>query len=281
MPTARLLAALLSLPLCAALAEGPAAAPEKPALKLYRLDCGAIRADDLNDFSDTLAYPGQSMRLVDSCYLIQHGNSFLLWDTGLGLEHLGKRLDGPDAKEEALSQTIADQLKKLGIAPERITEVGISHYHYDHTGQAFQYAWARLLLGKGDAAALREAKGERAKPLEHWLSGKGKLDEVEGDRDLYGDGTVILLNLAGHTPGHHGLLVRLPKTGPVILSGDAAHFRENFVPGGIPAWNTSRAESLASLERLRALIANTKATFVIQHDARDVEKLPAFPRAAE
>src|SRR5262249_38997676 len=85
----------------------------------------------------------------------------------------------------------------------------------------------------------------------------------------------------GHTPGHHSLLVKLPQTGPVVLSGDAAHFRENYDSDGVPAFNFDRAQTIASLERIKKIVANTKATFIIQHDARDVGKLPASPESAK
>jgi len=69
--------------------------------------------------------------------------------------------------------------------------------------------------------------------------------------------------------------------GAVIITGDAAHFHENFDSDGVPWANYDRAQTIASLERLKKIAANTNATVIIQHDARDVEKLPAFPAAAK
>ena len=275
----RLLACVTGLVLLSGVNRAIAA--DAPAVRLWRLDCGQIRVDDLNDFSDTWAYGGKSMRLIASCYLIQHGSSYLLWDTGLPESDLGNPLDGPGAKEESLGVTLTAQLKTLGLTASQITDIGISHYHYDHTGQAQDFPAARLLLGKGDVEALRQPGNPRAKPLAHWISGDGKLDAVEGDRDVYSDGTVVMLNLPGHTPGHHGLLLKLAHTGYVLLSGDVAHFHENYESNGLPAWNTDRAQSLASMERVRGIIAHTGAAFIIQHDPRDVAKLPAFPKAAD
>jgi N-acyl homoserine lactone hydrolase len=67
----------------------------------------------------------------------------------------------------------------------------------------------------------------------------------------------------------------------VILSGDLAHFKENYDTGGVPSFNTDRAETIASLDRVKKIAANMKATFIIQHDARDLDKLPVFPTAAK
>ena len=73
---------------------------------------------------------------------------------------------------------------------------------------------------------------------------------------------------------------QISYVGIVLITGDLAHFRKNYDTDGVPPFNTNRAESLASLDRVKKIAANTKATIVIQHDARDVGKLPAFPASA-
>jgi glyoxylase-like metal-dependent hydrolase (beta-lactamase superfamily II) len=116
--------------------------------------------------------------------------------------------------------------------------------------------------------------------LKHWIDGGGKVEPLATDKDVFGDGTVVVLYTPGHTPGHHSLLVKLPKMGAVILTGDAAHFHENYDTGGVPSFNYDRAQTVASLDRIRKIAANMKATVVIQHDARDVSKLPVAPESA-
>jgi len=91
----------------------------------------------------------------------------------------------------------------------------------------------------------------------------------------------MVLRTPGHTPGHQSLLVKLPQTGNIILSGDAVHFRENYDSVGVPAFNYDRAQTIASIERIKKLVATFKANLIIQHDARDIDKLPAFPAAAK
>jgi N-acyl homoserine lactone hydrolase len=98
---------------------------------------------------------------------------------------------------------------------------------------------------------------------------------------VFGDGSVIVLRMPGHTPGHSCLLVRLKDTGPVLLSGDLVHFRENYESNGVPSFNVDRAATVASIERMKQIVANLKATVIIQHDMRDIGKLPAFPAAAK
>jgi glyoxylase-like metal-dependent hydrolase (beta-lactamase superfamily II) len=271
---------LVSLVICAAVEAADSAAKPVP-VKLWRLDCGAIQESNLDYFSDSYAYVGKSIRLSAGCYLIKHGDTYMLWDTGLPIEDLGLPLEGPRATGETLSKTLEAQLATLGVAVKQIEIIGISHYHFDHVGQAKHFPQARLLMGKEDIKALRVPGSERAKPLAHWLGGAGSLEEVAGDKDVFGDQTVVMLDLPGHTPGHHGLLVRLAKLGNVLLSGDVAHFTQNYVNNGVPAFNVDRAQSLASLDRFKSIAKNLRATVVIQHEASDIGKLPAFPAFAE
>jgi glyoxylase-like metal-dependent hydrolase (beta-lactamase superfamily II) len=225
-------------------------------------------------FSDTYAYPGVKLPFVFSCYLVKHGNDYMIWDTGFGA----------NAGETAPKMTLPEQLAKLGVKPGQVKYVGISHYHGDHIGQAGSFPDATLLIGKGDwdlLVAGKQPEGVSGAPLKHWLSEGGKVEPLALDKDVFGDGTVMVLYTPGHTPGHHSLLVKLAQTGPVILTGDAAHFHENYDSNGVPSFNHDRAQTIASIDRIKKIAAGMKATVVIQHDARDVSKLPAFPESAK
>nr|WP_156349107.1 MULTISPECIES: N-acyl homoserine lactonase family protein [unclassified Sphingomonas] len=263
------------------LTMGQASAPKAADVELWRLDCGGVQVNDLNAFSDTLAYTGRTKRLVASCYLIRHGGDYMLWDTGLPEAVLGKAPNNSEAMSPVLTTTIKRQLARIGVAPEKIGRVGISHYHFDHSGQAAGFPGATLLIGQGDIDALKAGKpGTSAEPLKPWFGGGSRIEGVAGDKDVFGDGTVTMLAMPGHTPGHHALLVRLKGKGPVLISGDTAHFRENYDSNGVPPFNVDRAQSLASLDRFKRLAGNTKATVILQHEAGDVAKLPAFPASA-
>ncbi|MEO8546651.1 MAG: MBL fold metallo-hydrolase, partial [Burkholderiaceae bacterium] len=162
--------------------------------------------------------------------------------------------------------------------------VGISHYHGDHTGQVGSFPKATLLIGKGDWDVLSDPKpnpAANAAPFANWISGGGKVEPQQLDKDVFGDGSVVILNTPGHTPGHHSLLVKLPKMGNVLITGDLTHFHENYESNGVPSFNTSRTQTLASLDRFKKIAANLKATVIIQHDQRDVGKLPPFPASAK
>ena len=265
----------LAMGVCTVLAL-PAAA-QSPEVTLTRLECGsdpAASPRDIGRFSDTMAYPGQKRQFTFSCYVIRHGDDIMVWDTGFV----------PGSNPQAPKASLADQLATLKLSPDQVKYVGISHYHADHTSQLPSLPKATLLIGKGDWDAInapKPAEGVNAAAFTHWISGGGKAEPVTGDKDVFGDGTVIMLNTPGHTPGHHSLLVKLRDKGAVILTGDLAHFHENYDSNGVPSFNFDRAQSLASLERVKKLAANLKATVVIQHDIRDIGIVPAVPAVAK
>jgi len=268
---------MLAAGVCAgALVALAAPAQAAPDMALTRLECGTPQAPiDVNQrFSDTYAYSDLKLQFVYSCYLVKHGDDYLLWDTGHAMT----------TPNVAPKESLVDQLAKLNLKPEQIKYVGISHYHADHTGQVSSFPKAMLLIGKGDWDAISSpnpAQGVNFKPFEHWTKGESKVEPLALDKDVFGDGSVIVLRTPGHTPGHQSLLVKLPQTGNVVLIGDAAHFRENYDSDGVPAFNFDRAQTVASVERIKTIAKNLKATVIIQHDKRDIDKLPAFPGSAK
>ena len=86
-----------------------------------------------------------------------------------------------------------------------------------------------------------------------------------------------MVSTPGHTPGHQSLLVHLRKSGFILLSGDVAHLEENFEKNIVPSLNTNKAESLASMERVRQMIATYEATFFINHDKSQSDTLKLLP----
>jgi N-acyl homoserine lactone hydrolase len=245
-------------------------------MALTRLDCGTPQAPVVVNqrFSDTWAYGDLKVQFVFSCYVLKHGDNYLLWDTGHSMT----------APNVAPKVSIVDQLAKINIKPEQIKYVGISHYHADHTGQVASFPNATLLIGAKEWEAItapKPAAGVNFKPFEHWISGGSKVEALALDKDVFEDGSVIVLRTPGHTPGHQSLLVKLPQTGAVILTGDAVHFHENLDTNGVPGFNFDRAQTLASMDRIKKIAANLKGKVIIQHDQRDIALLPAYPDSAK
>lgn len=275
--------ALLALPACQGETADTPADEGNTLIELWRLDCGTLYVGNLNAFSDVEVYTGRTMELTDSCYLIRHGDEYMLWDTGLPVEALGVELDrSSDNIEGTLSVTLEAQLGEIGLTPGQIGRVGISHHHFDHIGQLPALPDATLLIGRGDWKIVTgdDAPEFLGPAFAQWVSGDGDVEPIAGDYDVFGDGSVVMLSTPGHTPGHHSLLVRLADAGPILLTGDLAHFRENYETNGVPPFNSDRENTIASLERFKQLAADNRATVVIQHEPGDIDKLPIFPASA-
>ncbi|HEX6721764.1 MAG TPA: N-acyl homoserine lactonase family protein, partial [Burkholderiaceae bacterium] len=214
------LGAALAVTACAQQQPPAPPSPSAPEVTLTRLDCGTSGPPaDVGRFSDVYSHQGLMLQLTFSCYLIKHGDEYMLWDTGHSLS----------AGAVAPKVSLVDQLARLQVKPEQIKYVGISHYHPDHTGQVGSFPATTLLIGKGDWDVLTSPKppaNAPTAPFAHFISGGGKVEPVPLDKDVFGDGTVVILRTPGHTPGHQALLVRLKEKGAVLLSGDAAHFHE-------------------------------------------------------
>jgi N-acyl homoserine lactone hydrolase len=226
--------------------------------RLYIMDCGHNAATDQSRWSPGVNV-GKPIELSDNCYLMKHGTQWLLWDTGY-----------PDAVAEKPLTTqigtatrpkkLADQLAEIGVKPGDVTYVAVSHTHGDHIGNVDLFPASTLLIQKAELDfAFAEGKqppfkkDRPAKPL-------------AGDLDVFGDGSIIILSTPGHTPGHQSLLVNLPKTGSVVLTGDLAHFKDNWDNDRVPSMNTNADQTHASRAKVAKVLADKKAQLWINHD---------------
>ena len=198
--------------------------------RLYVIDCGWAHATDQSVWSPGVNV-GVAIDYSDNCYLIHHtSEGYLLWDTGITdrLEALPDGVTIPALSQTwHRSQTLAAALATLGLKPAGVRYVAISHVHPDHVGNLDMFPDATVIMQKLEweyAMALPQ------KPF----SPEHKTQLLAGDKDLFGDDTVMLISTPGHTPGHQSLMVKLSKTGTVVLTGDAVHFQGNsptFAPG--------------------------------------------------
>lgn len=253
-------------------AAQPAAAPAGPSHveRLYVLNCGEGVAGDISRWSPGVNV-GKSMDFADSCYLIKHSQGWLLWDTGLA-DAVAAMPDGlrpadPRAIHWRRPKTLAAQLDQLGVKPADIKYVAVSHSHPDHVGNLGMFPQAMLWVQKaeyeGPAGSPPRFKPEQPVTL------------LEGDRDVFGDGSVTIIATPGHTAGHQSLLVKLPKTGAILLTGDAVHFKDNWDKRRVPSINFSPAQTSASMQKMADLIAREGAQIWINHDKaqRDGQRL--------
>jgi N-acyl homoserine lactone hydrolase len=264
---------------------GPvASAAEPPAqVRLHALDCGSITAKQLGLFSDTGEYDGKTGELVDPCFVVRHPKGVLVWDTGLG-DAIAAQKDGVTNGPFHLrvNVTLASQLEQLGLKPADVNFIAFSHFHFDHLGNALMFPGATWILSKAehDAANANPPVFNLSEEFRQKM-GAAKKEMITGDHDVFGDGTVRILKAPGHTPGHQVLVLKLQKSGTVVLSGDLYHLRDNRQFRRMPVFNYDRADTLASMDRIETIVKNTKARFVVQHDPADFRALPKFPAYLE
>jgi N-acyl homoserine lactone hydrolase len=246
----------------------------KPGLeRLYILNCGEGRAGDISRWSPGVNV-GQSMDFVDNCYLIRHAQGWLLWDTGVA-DAIAAMPDGqapsdPRATHWRRPKTLAAQLGELGVQPSDIKYVAVSHTHPDHIGNVELFPQAMLLVQKAEYEWPSPLGVGRFKP-EHPAT------RLEGDHDVFGDGSVVIIATPGHTPGHQSLLVKLPKAGAVLLSGDAVHFKDNWEHRRVPAQNSDKDRTIASMQRMADVMAKEQAQLWINHDKAQRDGLKMAP----
>lgn len=248
-------------------------------MRLYTLDCGRLDIQDMGIFSDTGEHAGEPGVMAVPCYLVRHGKDWLLWDTGLG-DDLAALPQGKTqlGGQWTVRRTLVSQLAELGLKPDDIRYVALSHLHADHSGNIGLFPHATFLLASEELSWAET----RPAPLgvdAHLVTEvpRENVTLLAGDLDVFGDGAVSILRTPGHTPGHRILLLRLPNSGPILLSGDLFHTRENYEKSLVPTVNVSRADTLASINRLAGIVAFTHARVVVQHAPADFAAMPVFP----
>ncbi|HEX4118676.1 MAG TPA: N-acyl homoserine lactonase family protein [Rhizomicrobium sp.] len=255
------------------------------AQKVYRLDCGHSLANDESVWTPG-ENVGRSIEFSSTCWLIRRGNVWLLWDTGVpesALNNPKGRSTLPKLIVYHLDKTLTDQLAAIGLKTTDISYVALSHTHGDHIGNVRLFPNSTVLMQRAEYMWISSPDGpndnvNQLKALARKLLGTPKhLKLLVGDADVFGDGSVILVSTPGHTPGSQSLLVHLKKSGFIILSGDVAHSEENFRRNIVPSLNTDKAASIASMNKVRQMMATYKAKLFINHDKAQTDTLKLLP----
>lgn len=279
-------AALLSLIALAACGQPQQQPAAPPAVQLYAMDCGTAEFSDVGMFADDGSMNGVARTLVVPCYLIRHPSGDLIWDTGLP-EALADMPDGftpPGMPARFLVRSkLSAQLSQLGLSPADIEYVSFSHMHSDHTGNGNMFPRSTWIVDADERTRMFDAE-HRADPQDfnnynQLENAETRLIEGDGNYDVFGDGSVVIVQAPGHTPGHTVLLVRLANAGPILLTGDMWHLTESRERRLVPSFNTDRAQTLASMDKVEQLAAESHARVIRQHVAEDFAALPRFPEA--
>jgi N-acyl homoserine lactone hydrolase len=279
-------AAVLGTAACAEQTPGPddptteeaTASSAPPAVRLYVFDCGHLGIPDPGRFS-LMPHEVARLELSVPCYLIEHPSGTLLWDAGLSD---GLAEGSPHTQENGtvttVTATLRAQLDELGYEPEAITYLALSHLHYDHAGNANDFAASTWLVQRPEHVAAFDDSASFG--FDRTLYDALETAEtvlLDGDHDVFGDGSVVILSAPGHTPGHQVLFVDLQETGPVVLSGDLYHFPENRLLKRVPTFNFDEAQTLASMDLVEDFLMSSGARLWIEHDIDANERLKKSP----
>ena len=245
-----------------------------PSIKLYTFDCGDIVVSDLDAFSSSGDYAGKAGQLVNTCYLIRHPEGDLIWDLGLPQTLVGS---GPQVNgifTLSLESSLVDQLALIGLSAADIEFLSISHSHFDHTGQAALFPDVEWLVHEEEFDHMfGTVEGE----AQHSAFAGLNKTTFSDNYDVFGDGSVVILTMPGHTPGHTALWVSLPKSGSVLLSGDLYHRAESRELARVQRFNSDEAETRASMVAFERLATELGARVIIKHEKLDVALLPELP----
>jgi glyoxylase-like metal-dependent hydrolase (beta-lactamase superfamily II) len=245
--------------------------------KLYVFDCGLIEVENLEAFG--LDAEESSVRqLFIPCYLVQHEDGLLLWDGGLP-KTVADAADPVllDSFLMSYDRWIVDQLADMGISPEDVTHAAYSHLHFDHAGAANAFTGSEVLMQQKEwDAAFSETAAYVDTSLFDGLKG-ANVKFIDGDYDVFGDGSVQLIYAPGHTAGHQLLLVSLENNGKILLSGDLFHTRANRGLRRVPLFNLDAEQTLVSMDKIEKLLVEENAVLWIEHDKALADTLKKAP----
>jgi glyoxylase-like metal-dependent hydrolase (beta-lactamase superfamily II) len=274
------LAALLLVGACGTLQQKPAAVE-----RMYVISCGENQTSDLSRWT-----PGENVGkphvFGDHCYLIKHARGWMLWDSGNAdrLAALPNGLTNPQGTITAfMPKPLADSLKEIGVAPGDIGHFAMSHSHGDHSGNANLFGASTIYMQQAEYDAVFGPDAQKYNlPAANFEKLKGsKFVRLDGDHDVFGDGSVVIKPAPGHTPGHQVLAVRLPRRGLVLLSGDMVHLVYSWEHNIVPGFNYDVERSRRSIAEMKEYVARTGAKIWVNHDKEQHAAIPKAPAYVE
>ena len=261
-------------------------------LRLYVFDCGTFHNSDAARYrfkKEELA----TMEMSVACFLVAHPKGTLVWDTGAvpddswtptgkpSVQHIV--LPDSQQRDVTVVKSLKGELGELGYSPTDITYLVLSHYHWDHTANANQFASATWLVRQVEREAMfaAQAPGTTQPSTYSALRNSKTIILKDAEHDVFGDGTVVIKSAPGHTPGHQVLYLKLAKTGGVVLSGDLYHYPEERKMDRVPTFDFNEEQTRASRKMIEAFLKQKGAQLWIQHDFIGNAKLRKSPEFYE
>lgn len=249
--------------------------------RMYVINCGENHVKDVSRWTPGVN-EGKAHVFSNHCYLIKHAQGWMLWDTGNAdrIAALPNGFTNPQGTITAfMRKPLAESLKEIGVAPADIRHLALSHAHGDHSGNANLFTAATIYAQRAEYAAMFGPEPQKygfiSANFERLRANPAMI--IDGDYDVFGDGAVTIKAAPGHTPGHQVLVVRLPKTGPVILSGDMVHLQYSWTYRIAPSFNFDVPRSMATIDAMKDYARETGAQLWINHDLEQNAKIPKAP----
>ncbi|WP_417800443.1 N-acyl homoserine lactonase family protein [Tenacibaculum sp.] len=249
---------------------------EKPQVNLHVLDGGSILVNKLEVFSQDTTYTGQSKQFSDAFYVISHPKGNLMWDAGLPEALI---TDEPFTEPSGTftlqrKDSLKNQLKSIGLTINDFKYIALSHPHFDHTGHANYFKNATWLVQENEYDFITNDSAKVKDPNTYNAIKELKnVEKINGDYDVFGDGTVVIKYMPGHTIGHQALYIEAGLEKPILLTGDLYHFEKNRETKGVPSFNYNVEQTLESMKKFEAFAKEKNAEVIIQHSPKDFKKL--------
>src|SRR2546423_11736577 len=278
----RIFRLLAAAAIVVASSQFPAAQARKAAppgsFRLYVFDCGKLDIPDISPYQLTRAEIATNV-MSAPCFLVAHPRGTLMWDVGVVPDRLISPGGAGTLRYGTSTRKLEAQLNQIGYAPADITYLSLSHFHWDHVGNANMFAGATWLVRKEERDTMfADPPSPRTEPENFSALRNSKTTFITAaDYDVFGDRRVVIKAAPGHSPGHQVLFLNLEKTGPVVLSGDLYHYPEERTLRKVPTTEFSREQSAASRTAIEAFIASVHAQLWIQHDFNAVAQLKKAP----
>ena len=273
--------AILTIAPSAILQQRKAQSPKS--VRLYVFDCGSLNIPDISPYQlkkEELATNYMSI----PCFLVAHPKGTMMWDVGAVPDSAFKQRGAAATLRYATSaKPLTAQLAEVGYVPADITYLALSHFHWDHIGNANVFAGATWLVRKLERDIMfADPPSPRTEPANYSALKNSKTVIVTKDEyDVFGDGTVVIKSAPGHSPDHQVLLIKLAKTGPILLSGDLYHYPEERKLNRVPTTEFNAVQTIASRAAVEAFLKKTGAQLWIQHDFTANARLKKAPEFYE
>lgn len=254
----------------------------KPDVKLYTFDGGTVMVNNLELFSQDTTYHGQTKEFADAFYVISHPEGNLMWDAGLpeGLVGMPEPFTDPSgAFTVSRRDSLVNQLKSIGMTVDDFEYIALSHTHFDHSGHANLFKNSTWLVQETEYDFITSEESQKTNSDNYnAIKELAKTKELNGDYDVFGDGSVVIKSMPGHTPGHQVLYLDLAENGPTLLTGDLYHLYENREHKRVPIFNFDVNQTLKSMDMFEAFAKEKDAKVYVQHSTEDFDKMPKTPK---